>query len=77
MKIKDWLKHFVLYLGILLALCLLEVIVLNPIIDFFGVDFYIHLFAYLLLFIVVNPLCTWLIAQKIIFIDKDVETLDE
>lgn len=75
MKIKDWFIHFFLYLGLLIVLCVFELFILRPVIDFFGNDFNIHLIIYLLLFILVNPLCTWLLAEKLIMVNK--ETVDE
>ena len=51
--------------GIYLLLFLLELFVLDPVLDYFGESFWRHLLVYVVLLLIINPLLTKLISEKL------------
>lgn len=60
---KNAFKYIFLCLSAYLLLCVIEVFLLRPLVDFIGFGFLSHLIVYLVLFLIINPIATKIITD--------------
>ena len=60
-----FVKYTVLCMGLYLSLAALEIFLLNPLADFFGSSYRSHLIFYLVLLLVLDPIITRILSEKI------------
>ncbi len=62
--VKQTLKYIVFCMAIYLSISAIEIFLLPPLIDFISTDFWIHMYIYIFLLLVLNPIITKLISDK-------------
>ena len=62
---KRLFVYWLCCLGIYLSLFLFELFVLDPVFDYIGEDYYSHLLIYVILLIIINPLLTKFLSEKL------------
>ena len=62
---KRLFVYWLCCLGIYLCLFLFELFVLDPVFDYIGKDYYSHLLIYVVLLIIINPLLTKFLSEKL------------
>ena len=60
-----FVKYTVLCMGLYLSLAALEIFLLSPLADFFGSSYQSHLIFYLILLLVLDPIITRILSEKI------------
>ena len=67
MKFKEGLLYMLSVMGIYLGMSFVEIFLLEPLVDFIGTGFWVHLVVYGICLLLVNPICTWFIAKLLPF----------
>lgn len=67
---KQMFKYVLVCMGTYMSMAAVEIFLLKPLVDFFGTDFWTHLLVYAILLLVVNPVITKIITNKIDFVYK-------
>jgi len=67
MKLFDGLKYLLLSLAIYLTISFFEFYVLSPIVDFISYTSKFHLYVCLFCLVIVNPVISWLVINRINF----------
>jgi hypothetical protein len=62
---KRLFVYWLCCLGIYLGLFLFELFVLDPVFDYIGEDFYRHLLIYVVLLVIINPILTRFLSEKL------------
>lgn len=65
MKVSEGLKYTLLCTGIYLLLCLIEVFVMRPLIDFIDDGFLTYFVVYNIFFILLNPILTYFVYERL------------
>lgn len=65
MKVSERLKYTLLCMGVYLLLCLIEVFVLKPLVDFINDSFLTYFVVYNIFFILINPILTYCIYERL------------
>ena len=73
---KKTFVYVVSVVSILLLLALIEVFLFRPLIDMIGFDYMTHLFVYLMLFVIINPVITKIITYNLKIARMDKENTD-
>ena len=73
---KKTFVYVVSVVSILLLLALIEVFLFRPLIDMIGFDYMTHLFVYLMLFVIINPVITKIITDNLKIARMDKENTD-
>ncbi|MBQ5804538.1 MAG: hypothetical protein IIW22_02035 [Erysipelotrichaceae bacterium] len=60
-----FVKYTLLCMGIFLSLSAAEILLLNPVADFFGSSYLSHLIFYLVLLLILDPVITRILSEKI------------
>lgn len=60
-----FVKYTFLCTGIFLSLAVAEIVLLSPLADFFGSSYQSHLIFYLILLLVIDPIVTRILSEKI------------
>lgn len=65
MKFSDGLKYTLLCMGVYLLLCLIEVFVLKPLVDFINDGYLTYFVVYNVFFLLINPVLTYFIYERL------------
>lgn len=65
MKVLEGLKYAGICMGIYLFISLIEVFAFLPLINVFNEGFWVHFIIYNVLFIIINPVLTYFIYEKL------------
>lgn len=64
---KQAFKYILVCMGIYLGISAIEIFLLESLVDFISTKFWIHFIVYIILLLVVNPILTRIISDKIGF----------
>ena len=73
--VKQTLKYIIFCMAIYLSISAIEIFLLPPLIDFISTDFWIHMYVYIFLLLVLNPIIIKLISDRF-FKFEDVESIN-
>lgn len=71
---KQTFKYIGLCIAFYLCISLLELFFANPLIDFIGTGFWIHMITYCILLILINPILTYFLVNRLFKFEPDIIT---